>query len=182
MFFWSHLRCFGPLGKFQHNIKISIKTARVSRLSVSYDYVLRQLVVFGAYSKKNLVKSVMGRAAVSTARLFWENHPLSKNSKNSLRWSQFLIVTQGYSLQPKTLSDVFMRIFWNSGIKTFKEYPEKRMEWNSRLIKINDYSLQPTTRLKSLLQILFWKFSERKKTSKIPKIWKNSCRKLNLSH
>ena len=38
MFFWSHPRCFGPLGKFQHNIKISIKTARVSRLSVSYDY------------------------------------------------------------------------------------------------------------------------------------------------
>ena len=32
-FFWSHPRCFGPLGKFQHNIKISIKTARVSRLS-----------------------------------------------------------------------------------------------------------------------------------------------------
>ena len=38
MFFWSHPRRFGPLGKFQHNIKISIKTARVSRLSVSYDY------------------------------------------------------------------------------------------------------------------------------------------------
>ena len=38
-FFWSHPQCFGPLGKFQHNIKISIKTARVSRLSVSYDYV-----------------------------------------------------------------------------------------------------------------------------------------------
>ena len=37
-FFWSHPRCFGPLGKFQRNIKISIKTARVSRLSVSYDY------------------------------------------------------------------------------------------------------------------------------------------------
>ena len=37
-FFWSHPRCFGPLGKFQHNIKISIKTARVSRLYVSYDY------------------------------------------------------------------------------------------------------------------------------------------------
>ena len=36
--FWSHPRCFGPLGKFQHNIKISIKTARVFRLSVSYDY------------------------------------------------------------------------------------------------------------------------------------------------
>ena len=37
-FFWSHPRCFWPLGKFQHNIKISVKTARVSRLSVSYDY------------------------------------------------------------------------------------------------------------------------------------------------
>ena len=34
VFFWSHPRCFGPLGKFQHNIKISIKTARVSRLYV----------------------------------------------------------------------------------------------------------------------------------------------------
>ena len=34
-FFWSHPQCFGPLGKFHHNIKISIKTARVSRLSVS---------------------------------------------------------------------------------------------------------------------------------------------------
>ena len=39
VFFWSHPRCFGPLGKFQHNRKISIKTARVSRLSVSCDYV-----------------------------------------------------------------------------------------------------------------------------------------------
>ena len=36
--FWSHLRCFGRLGKFQHNIKISIKTARVSRRSISCDY------------------------------------------------------------------------------------------------------------------------------------------------
>ena len=35
LFVWSHPRCFGPLGKFQHNIKISIETARVSRLSVS---------------------------------------------------------------------------------------------------------------------------------------------------
>ena len=38
MFFLSDPRCFGPLGKFQHNIKVSSKTARVSRLSVSYDY------------------------------------------------------------------------------------------------------------------------------------------------
>ena len=40
----SHPRCFGPLGKFQHNMKISIKTARVFRLSVSYEY---------AYTKRN---------------------------------------------------------------------------------------------------------------------------------
>ena len=31
----SHPQCLGPLSKFQHNIQISIKTARVSRLSVS---------------------------------------------------------------------------------------------------------------------------------------------------
>ena len=37
-FFWSHLRCYRSRGKFQHNIKISIKTACVSSLSVSYDY------------------------------------------------------------------------------------------------------------------------------------------------
>ena len=35
-FFWSYPRCFGPLGKFQYNIKISIKTARVSRLSFRF--------------------------------------------------------------------------------------------------------------------------------------------------
>ena len=46
MFFWSHPRCFGRLGKFQHNIKIFIKTARVSRLSVSYDYVDTKYVFF----------------------------------------------------------------------------------------------------------------------------------------
>ena len=39
-FFRSHPRSFGPLGKFQHNIKISNKTARVSRLSVSCEYVV----------------------------------------------------------------------------------------------------------------------------------------------
>ena len=36
IFFWSHPWCFGPLGEFQRNIKISIKTARVSRLSFSF--------------------------------------------------------------------------------------------------------------------------------------------------
>ena len=39
MFFKSDPRCFGPRGKFQHYIEVSIKTARVFRLSVSCDYV-----------------------------------------------------------------------------------------------------------------------------------------------
>ena len=38
MIFWSHPRCFGPLSKFQPNIKISINTARGFRLSLSCDY------------------------------------------------------------------------------------------------------------------------------------------------
>ena len=37
MLFWSHPWFFRLLCKFQHNIKISIKTARVSKQSVSYD-------------------------------------------------------------------------------------------------------------------------------------------------
>ena len=36
LLFLGHPWCFGPLGKFQHNIKIS-RTAHVSRLSVSRD-------------------------------------------------------------------------------------------------------------------------------------------------
>ena len=42
--FWSHPRCFGPLSKFQHNIKISVKTACVFRLSVSCDYAFMDMV------------------------------------------------------------------------------------------------------------------------------------------
>ena len=41
-FFWSHPQCFGPLGKFQHKLKISINTTHVSRLAVSCDYGLSQ--------------------------------------------------------------------------------------------------------------------------------------------
>ena len=37
VFFFEAIPGVLPLGKFQHNINISIKTARVSRLSVSYD-------------------------------------------------------------------------------------------------------------------------------------------------
>ena len=57
MFFWSHPRCFGPLCKFQHNIKISIKMARVSRLSVSCDYGILKKVE-AKYSFKKTSPSV----------------------------------------------------------------------------------------------------------------------------
>ena len=40
IFFWSDPRCFGLLGKFQHNIEISIKMTCVSRLAVSCNCVL----------------------------------------------------------------------------------------------------------------------------------------------
>ena len=43
MFFLSRPRCFGTLRKCQHNIKISLKTARVSRLFVCYDYALSEI-------------------------------------------------------------------------------------------------------------------------------------------
>ena len=43
VFFLSHPWCFGLLGIFQHNIKISIKTAPVSRLSVSCDYDMTEI-------------------------------------------------------------------------------------------------------------------------------------------
>ena len=44
-FFWSHPRCFGPLDKFQHSIKISIKTAQVS----SFDYALNKITIWSKY-------------------------------------------------------------------------------------------------------------------------------------
>ena len=46
--FWGHPRCFGPLSKFQHNIKIFIKTAHVSRLSVSCDYDIIRISYYKA--------------------------------------------------------------------------------------------------------------------------------------
>ena len=36
MSFWSDPRCFGPLGKFEHNIEIFIEAARVSKQSFRF--------------------------------------------------------------------------------------------------------------------------------------------------
>ena len=41
-FFWSHPRCFGPLGKFQHNIKPSRRSVFPDYLSVYFDCGLKQ--------------------------------------------------------------------------------------------------------------------------------------------
>ena len=52
-------RCFGPLGKFQRNIKISIKTARVSRQPLSCDYGYVKFLNILSYinvTKKRLYK------------------------------------------------------------------------------------------------------------------------------
>ena len=67
MFFWSHPRCFGPLGKFQHNIKISIKTARVSRLSASCDYGYTDFIssIFNKLKcYKNIYTSIFMKVAI----------------------------------------------------------------------------------------------------------------------
>ena len=56
-FFLSHSRCFGPLGKIQHNIKISIKTACVSRLSISCDYACSKWTIETLEKGKEYVQS-----------------------------------------------------------------------------------------------------------------------------
>ena len=50
-FIWSHPRCFGPLGKFWYNIKISFKTARVSRISFRFLWLCFHLEFFYLYPK-----------------------------------------------------------------------------------------------------------------------------------
>ena len=68
MFFWSHPRCFGSLGKFQHNIKISIRTARVSRQSVSYDYVVTDLDIFIVSNLNMLFQATWGDLETSACK------------------------------------------------------------------------------------------------------------------
>ena len=72
-FFWSHPRCFGPLGKFQHNIKISIKTVRVSRLSVSCDYDLNYNLSL------QVINNISGGVKPKQSNLLiFRNHPINQ--------------------------------------------------------------------------------------------------------
>ena len=114
MFFWSHPRCFGPLGKFQHNIKISIKMACVSRLSVSYDYgkTIRAFIVIVYCSDLNAQLFTI-LAIFSIKRLTVD----PKGNKNSdfLQWTIVL-----YALS-NLLFDTFLSAFqiFSSSAVTF---------------------------------------------------------------
>ena len=55
LFFWSHPQ----LGKSQHNIKISMKTALVFRLSVSYDYGLTCFNNFNKTDRKKINEEIL---------------------------------------------------------------------------------------------------------------------------
>lgn len=87
-------------------------------------------------------------------------------SENSLWWRQLLTKTQDRSLQPLTIlisiADVCMRVFWNTHSEKFGKHAAEFLFW-----KIAQLSLHPTTRLKTPLQMLLWKWSERKGCSKI---------------
>ena len=69
-------------------------------------------------------------------------------------------VRQDYSLQPRTLlnsiTDDFIRMFWNSCTKNFERLSEKPMQRSSLLIDFHEYSLQPTTGLqyRYILEVL----------------------------
>ena len=86
MCFSSDPRCFGPLGKFRHNIEISTKTARASRLSVSCDYGFR-LKNCSEFTRKYLCWSLPFNKVTD-----WEN---SQNSlENTCSGILFLIKLQ----------------------------------------------------------------------------------------
>ena len=98
-------------------------------------------------------------------------------SRNCLWWGYFLIKTQEYCQQPKfllnSITDVFMRVFWNSCTKNFGTIPEKRMLQSFLLINLYDHSLHHTG-LETPLKILFWKCLGRKECSNTLKISKRS--------
>ena len=92
MFFWSHPRCFGPFGKFQHNIKISIKTARVSRLSVSCD-------------SEKLSRETFSR--ISQFLFFFAKFRLAKSSGNCNSWKFFSRISSHFSIRESLFSNFF---------------------------------------------------------------------------
>ena len=75
VFFLSYPRCFGPLVKFQHNIKISIKTARVSRLSVSCDYAPTHKMIWPLYQLVTFYPLINYKHSISSSTRSITNKP-----------------------------------------------------------------------------------------------------------
>ena len=87
--FLSHPRCFGPLGKFQHDIKISIRTARVCRLSFSCDYDKADRCWISKRQEHwnlHMTDLFTRRRDIASCPLAKQNH-LGKFSKGKLRTS-----------------------------------------------------------------------------------------------
>ena len=82
MSFWSDARCFGPIGKSRHYIKISIKTVRVSRLFFGFLWLCFQ-------HEKNL-KNWLG-SFLKDQRRIW-------NPVGHLRWSLFAKIINGLTV------------------------------------------------------------------------------------
>lgn len=120
--------------------------------------------------KDNAVDKPIHRNVVG-CRLFCGDNFIFKNFKKCSLVESFLIKTQGYSMQPRTLlnsvTNDFMRVFLNSCTENFRKHPEKHRWWSSLLIQLHKYSLQPAIGKKSIK--LFWRCSEWKGCSKTSK-------------
>ena len=57
---------------------------------------------------------------------------------------------------------IYLECFEIAATQTLKNDQKKRMQWSSHLLTLHEYIQQTTIRLKTQLQILFWKCSERK--------------------
>ena len=108
-FFWSHPRCFGSLAKFQHNIKISVKTARVSRLSVSCDYAQTICLYLMVDILEKVVKfffKVNKKDSKRTSGWTWKIVRLSQPDPGFARrvgWVGFFFILVKVSLVPRAL-------------------------------------------------------------------------------
>ena len=121
----------------------------------------------------NLNENIYGQ--VYSSKYFWllpiRKAHRSLISKNFTKLSYFLFKSQCCSLQPRTLlksvTKIFMRLFWNSCTKHFGKYQKKKCMWRSSLLmKLQDYSPNPTIRLNIPVQVLFWKHSVKRAYSK----------------
>ena len=81
------------------------------------------------------------------------------------------------ALKPRTLlnfiTDVFIRVLWNSCTENLRKYLEKRMQLGLLSMKLYYYSLEVTTRLKIPRQIFSLSVEKGKDVLKFWKILKN---------